>query len=300
MRVLLVDIDSMMPNLALMKLSAWHQMKGDTVGFNTREPDVVYASVIFKKNQHLTDGLKFMYPEAKIILGGSGHSLNLWLPDEIEALCPNYSLYPEMDYSLGFTSRGCIRHCSFCWVPDKEGMLYHKEEMRPQHWVKHSKAKLLDNNWYADRAWFFEMSQWFIDHDVSVDLTQGMDIRLLTPEIAEQLKKLKWWAPIHFAFDDRKYEEKVLSGIQTLRDAGMEKTLRHSVFFYVYCNDDSQYEDAVDRCRILKREGTSAFVMFNCENEPTKRIKRLQRWANKPWLFWSIDIDQYNRKLVKS
>jgi len=71
-KVLLINVDSKLPNLALMKLSAWHKARGDEVGFNVSEPDIVYASVIFKKNRHRTDGLKIWYPGAEIHIGGSG------------------------------------------------------------------------------------------------------------------------------------------------------------------------------------------------------------------------------------
>jgi len=288
-RILLIDVDSKIPNLALMKLSSWHKSQGDQVGFNITDPSRIYASVVFKKNAHKLDGLKFFYPGAEIITGGSGIDLKTTLPDEVEYLIPDYDLYPGMDYSLGFTSRGCVRNCYFCIVPRKEGK--YQRWQHPKEWVRHDKAKLLDNNWYADPEWFFETSQWFIDNKVAVDVTQGMDIRLITPEIAKRLKELTFWKPIHFAFDGDKEERVVLDGIQTLKGAGIN--LRSSVYFYVYCHNDDQYESAVNRCRILKENGTSAFVMFNCDKSRTQRIKQLQRWANRPWLFWSIDIDEY-------
>ncbi len=294
MRILLIDADSTIPNLALMKLSAWHKARGDIVSFSEPDPDRIYGSIVFKKNRHLLSGIQSFYPDAEIILGGSGFDLKSQLLPEVEAFCPDYSLY-EMDYSLGFTSRGCPNHCYFCWVPEKEGK--YKRWHHPALWVRHKKAKLLDNNWYADRDWFFQMSNWFIEHDVAVDLTQGMDIRLLTPEIASQLRLLKWCASMHFAFDDEKYTQAVLDGIQTMKKEGMEKTLRHKVFFYVYCHDDAHYESAVARCRLLKDHGTSAFVMFNCENRSTPRVRHLQRWANRPWAYWSFDIADYDRRV---
>ena len=102
MRILLIDIDSKIPNLALMKLSAYHRTCNDDVGFDITDPDKVYASVIFRKNKHLVDGLKFYYPNADIIIGGSGYDISVSLPDEIELMKPDYSLYPECDYSIGF------------------------------------------------------------------------------------------------------------------------------------------------------------------------------------------------------
>lgn len=120
--VLLIDIDSKIPNLALMKISHYHKDRRDNVGFNISNPDKIYASVIFKKNKHKVDGLHLMYPDAEIDIGGSGYDLHKSLPQEIEDLSPDYSLYPDCDTYYGFVSRGCIRNCHFYIVPKKEGM----------------------------------------------------------------------------------------------------------------------------------------------------------------------------------
>ena len=79
-QVLLINVDSRIPNLALMKLSAYHKSIEDEVGFNVTDPDKVYASVIFRKNRHRTDGLRFYYPDAEIDIGGPGYDLNSSLP----------------------------------------------------------------------------------------------------------------------------------------------------------------------------------------------------------------------------
>jgi hypothetical protein len=107
MDVLLVDVDSRIPNLALMKLSAYHKAQGHNVGFDIKDPDLVFASVIFKANKHLVDGLQFWYPSAKINIGGSGYDLASTLPDEIEYMKPDYSLYPEVCASCGNVKKHC-------------------------------------------------------------------------------------------------------------------------------------------------------------------------------------------------
>ena len=292
-RVLLIDVDSKIPNLALMKLATWHKARGDEVGFNVSDPDIVYASVVFKKNRHRTDGLRMFYPDAEIMIGGSGYDLAATLPAEVERLAPDYSLYPGMDYSMGFTSRGCVRNCYFCIVPEKEGK--YRRVQHPSEFVQHNKVRLLDNNWYADYDWFFETSDWLIEHNVAVDVTQGMDIRLLTPEIVEQLKRLRWWRPMHFAFDDMHSKDAVLSGLEALNAAGIDT--KRDVSIYVYCHDDAHYEDAVERCRILKAARATPYVMCNIDRPRTKRMRQLQRWTARPHLFWSCDIDEYDSSI---
>jgi len=313
-RVLLIDVDSKIPNLALMKIAAWHKSQGDVVGFDVADPDLVYASVVFKHNAHAIDGLRFFYPNAKILVGGSGVSLKTKLPDEIENIDPDYTLYDglicqkcgnkitscncttgptpgNMFYSIGFSSRGCIRKCYFCIVQRKEGE--YKRGKHPREWVKHDRVKLLDNNWYADPDWFFETSQWFIDNGVAIDVTQGMDIRLMTPEIAERLRALKWWKRMHFAFDDDKEEDAVKRGISVFKELGMTAELRNEIMFLVYTHDDNHFESALRRCRTLKELGTTAFVMANIDKPRSKRVKHLQKWANRPWLYWTIDFEEF-------
>jgi len=151
-KILLIDIDSTIPNLALMKISAYHKRIGDDVSFtNTDDPDMIYASIIFKKNKTLANSLKFYYPDAKIIIGGSGYSLESHLPEEIESLKPDYNLYPDIDYSLGYTSRGCNRSCGFCIVPQKEGKF--KQWHHPSQFYddKFNKIVFLDNNILIDK-----------------------------------------------------------------------------------------------------------------------------------------------------
>jgi hypothetical protein len=152
---------------------------------------------------------------------------------------------------------------------------------------------ILDNNWLADREWFFETSQWIIYRKLKLR-EMGFDIRLMTDEIAVQLKKFKLDRPLHFAYDSTDYKEKVFKGIEILKRNKINT--HHQTNFYVYCHDDSQYEDSLRRVRELKELDTNAFVMINQNTTITKRMRELQRWVNIPMLFWKIDITEYNRK----
>jgi len=292
-KVLLVDVDSKMPNLALMKLSAYYKARGDEVGFNVSDPDIIYASVLFTKNKHKVDGLRFFYPDAKIIIGGTGYDLKLKLPDEIEFLKPDYDLYPDMEYSLGFTTRGCIRNCHFCLVPQKEGKLTRWQHPKDFHDDRFDTIMLLDNNWLADREWFFETSGWILGHDLAI-LEHGLDIRLLDGDICKRLRELKTIKGYHFAFDYVELEPVIREKIKLLEDYGFN--LRQEIQFYIYTDSDKDFESALYRCNVLKELGTNPFVMFNPESKRNKRIKDLQRWANRKWLFWSCDFYDYHKK----
>lgn len=291
--ILLIDVDSTIPNIALMKLSTYYKSRGDNVGFGISDPDIVYASVIFQKNKHKVDGLKFYYPEAQVYIGGSGYDLTTSLPDDIEYLKPDYSLYPECDYSIGYTTRGCIRRCNFCVVPEKEGAF--KIVQHPSEWYNpcFEKIDFLDNNIFGDKEWFFKVADWCIENKLKVHF-HGLDARKLDIGIAHKLLQMNHWKGIFFAWDHIEDEKIIKEKIQLLKDSGFKKSkLRNEVQFYVYVDSDSEYDSGVYRCRELKTIGCNPFVMYNINNKPTPRIQKLRRWANKKQLFWSIDIDEY-------
>lgn len=282
-----------MPNLALMKISAYYKQLGIDVSFNNADnPDIVYASVVFKKNKHLVDGLKFYYPNSKIIIGGSGYNIKTKLPDEVESTKPDYDLY-DMDYSLGYSSRGCNRNCSFCIVPQKEGKFKRTQHPREWHDKRFNKIVFLDNNIMFDKEWFFKITDFCISNNLKVWFTQGLDIRLLDDDIAERLSELKTFKGFHFAFDDSRMKNTIIEKCEMLKHHGIK--IRHDVQFYVYMHDNSMYGDAVARCQLLKELDTNPFVMFNIDKKPTKKTNELRRWANRKWAFWSCDIDEYKR-----
>ncbi|MCL5265167.1 MAG: hypothetical protein M1343_08260 [Chloroflexi bacterium] len=118
-KVLLLDVDSRIPNLALMRISAYHRARGDVVSLHpSGKPDEVYVSCVFSKHRRKAEALRQIYPDA--VIGGSGWDLSVALPSEIEAIRPDYDLY-GIDYGIGYTSRGCIRRCNFCVVPHYHG-----------------------------------------------------------------------------------------------------------------------------------------------------------------------------------
>ena len=112
MKVLLVNIDSIIPNLALKKAEKYHLDKGDEVSWDMPlmldQVDKTYVSCIFPENKD-----KCLIFEGRALIGGSGYSLDIKLPPEIE------EVKPRMNW--GFTTRGCIRNCYFCFVPKMEG-----------------------------------------------------------------------------------------------------------------------------------------------------------------------------------
>lgn len=296
MNVLLIDVDSKIPNLALMKLSAYHKSIGDAVGFKISEPDIIYASIIFKRNKHALDGLKFVHPKAEIIIGGSGYDVTVKLPEYIDELMPDYSLYPEHKNSLGFSTRGCNRNCYFCIVTQKEGLF--KIQQHPSEWhnLEYDTIVFLDNNILYDKQWFFEVTQWCIDNELAVEFNQGFDIRLVDESVAKRINEIKLYKTIKFAWDNICDEQLILDEIELLKDAGFsDSKLRNSVQIYVYVDSDDEFDGGLYRCNKLKSMNCNPFVMYNIDNNRTQRIKDLQRWANNKFIFWSSDFKDYSK-----
>ncbi len=290
MKSLLIDVDSTIPNLALMHISTWRKLEGFETGFNISDPDEVWASVIFKANRHKVDGLRFYYPNAQIDIGGSGYDLKKKLPDEVSIMMPDYSIYPECDYDLGFTTRGCDRGCYFCIVPKKEGRFRINQHPSEFHDPSHRKIVLMDNNILLDKDWFFKVTDWILQNDLKVDFNQGLDIRLMDRDIAKRIAELRpidWW---HFAFDSMDYQDEVISGIEMLKDAGVD--IRHRTNWYVYLHNDAAYEDALERCNILRGLNALPYIMVNRDSPRTQRMTDLKRWT-RPQIFFSVPFDMY-------
>ena len=298
-KVQLIDVDSKIPNLALMKISAYHKSIGDKVGFNVSDPDIVYASIVFTKNNWKGNGIKKMFPTAEVFVGGSGFDLKSKLPDNIEMMFPDYDLYPDINYSIGFTSRGCIRNCKFCIVREKEGYFKPVGDIF-DFWNKnHKHLVLLDNNILADKNHFKKIANQIIDNNLSVDFNQGLDIRLINDNNADLLSMLNVKPHYRFAWDDIKDEKHILKGIQILKDHGIDRSC-----FYVLVGFDSSKNDDLYRLNRLKELDQRAYVQRFMENVYGIRwYNDLSAWANQRKYFMKFTFEQFrllrhNRKKI--
>lgn len=291
---LLIDVDSTIPNLALMHISTWKKNEGYEVGWNIENPDEVYASVVFKKNKDSAELIKTLYPQSKVDVGGSGIDLHKKLPDEVDLLMPDYSLYPSWESDLGFTSRGCGRSCYFCIVHKKEGNFRINQHPREFHDKAHKSIVLMDNNILWDKDWFLEVTDWILQNNLKVDFNQGLDLRLMDKDIATRISELKPIDTWHFAFDSMDYKDSVIDGLMMLKNAGVNIRTRCNV--YVYLHDDTQTMDALERCEILKDIGTLPYIMVNRDAARTQRMTDLKRWT-RPQIFFSTDFKDYKKNV---
>jgi len=282
MKIGLIDIDSKIPNLALMKLSTYFKAQGGKVELTSPlfadQFDEVFASKIFNYTE------KPVLPE-KAILGGSGYSLKTCLDNDVEYLMPDYSLY-NCDYAMGFTSRGCNRKCPFCIVPEKEGKWHDVGDIY-HFWNGQDRLKLLDNSLNTDEDFFIEIAKQFINEQIEVDFSQGLDIRYLTDKQTFYLKQVKIWGYTHFAWDFMKTEKAVRHGIKILTKYKMN----WKSTFYVLIGFNTSQEEDLYRVNTLRDLKVQSFAMPYDKHD--RYQKDFARWVNHKAIFNTINWKDY-------
>ncbi len=230
------------PNYALMKISAWHKVRGDTVEW--WEPlglfDRVYSSKVFD----FTPENPYLPPDA--IKGGTGYGLFTELDPEIDGMFPDYSIYPECDYAIGYLTRGCPNRCRWCVVPKKEGNIRPYRAWRDLVRPDTDKLVLMDNNILACE-YGIEQLAGLIGSGYKIDLNQGMDARLVTPEIADILARLKWISYLRFSCDQESQIGPILQTCELLKERGVKP---YRVFVYLLVTAD--LDSASRRVEALK------------------------------------------------
>ena len=288
MKVGLIDVDSHnYPNLALMKISAWHKSKGDTVEWclPLDHYDIVYQSKVF--DETYSPDIEWIPMADKVIKGGTGYGLKDKLPDEIEHIYPDYSIYPELtkDTAYGFLTRGCPRGCKFCIVAEKEGRRSYKVADLNEFWRGQKHIQLLDPNILACRE-HPELLQQLIDSKAYVNFSQGLDIRFTNEQNIALLNRIKV-KEIHFAWDNPKDDLRPYFE----RYKALAKHKPHGTYGTVYCltNFGSTMEENLYRIYTLRDLGYDPYVMIYDKPNAPKEIKNLQRWCNNRFIFKSCE-----------
>lgn len=297
----LIDVDGHnFPNLALMRISAYHKSIGDNVEWyfgGLKHYNIVYMSKIFS-DSYSPDIIEPLNAD-KVIKGGTGYCISLGadgkehfdqsknhsLPDEIEKMFPDYSIYPQFDFAISMTSRGCPRGCSFCHVASKEGRCSVKVADVSSFWnpdIGKDEIRILDPNITACKDKRDLMRQ-YRETGAILDFTQGLDIRLLNGYDLEDINKMRL-RTLHFAWDNPKedLEQKFkdfAKGFRRKANIGM---------VYVLTNFNSTMEENLHRIYVLRDLGFDPYVMVYNKPSAPKEIRELQIWCNNKSIFKSV------------
>ena len=290
-RIRLTHLDGKLPNLALMKMSAWFKDHGALVTFSkcvSRELfegdyDLVLGSSIFNWSENARNIFAHNFPGA--IIGGTGAedptSFEQFVGEDYDGC--DYSIYPSFAPSLGFSQRGCRLKCSFCVVPKKEGRVksagtiasIYRGEPHPKQII------LLDNDFFGQPEWQARCQE-LMDGGFEVSINQGINVRLINAEGAAALAKLKYRDDqfkskrIYTAWDNRRDEEIFLRGIRLLLDAGIKPK---NIMIYFLCGywTGETWGDILHRFEVIKEIGLMPYPMVY--DNKNAMLKKFQRWV---------------------
>lgn len=289
MKIGLIDVDGHnFPNIALMKIASWHRQQGDMVEWAMPifgRYDRIYASKIFT---FTPDFNPLEYTASEIVRGGTGYDIKSCLPDEIDRHTGlDYDLYPQYPFSVQFYSRGCIRNCPFCLVHEKEGSIHSVE---PMQWNQKAKwIEVLDNNFFANPNWRNAIAD-LKAQNLPVKF-HGIDVRIMDEEQAAALNSLRLNGNVHIAWDLPQID-------LTSQLKAITKYIKpYKITCYVLIGFNSTRDQDIFRLRTLKKIGILPFVQpyrdFTNPTTVSQYEKDLARWANRAWLFNTIDFMDY-------
>jgi hypothetical protein len=294
MKIGLIDVDGHnFPNLALMRIAAYHKAQGDSVewwwGFD--HYDIVYMSKVF--SDAYSPDVEEPLNADKVIKGGTGYCIttdggretfdpakNIALPAEVEQMKPDYSIYPQYDFAVAMTSRGCPRGCGFCHVGAKEGRASVKVADVTDFWTGQKRIEVLDPNITACR----DKRDLFAQYKATgaqIVFNQGLDIRLINDDDIADLNEMKV-GEIHFAWDDP--HDDLVKQFKSFAD-GYRRA--HKGMVYILTNYNSTMEENLYRIYTTFQLGYDPYVMIYDKPHAPKEIRRLQRWCNNKWIFKS-------------
>ena len=298
MKVGLIDVDGHhFPNLALMRISAWHKSQGDNVEWwlgDLFHYDIVYMSKVFS-NAYSPD-----IPEPintdKVIKGGTGYAISLVdgkevfdkskhkdLSPEMEKMFPDYSIYPQFDFAVSMTSRGCPRGCQFCHVASKEGRCSRKVADVKDFWNGQKHIEVLDPNITACKE-KRDLIRQYRETGATINFNQGLDMRFINDEDVDDINKMRI-VKMHFAWDNPKDD---LEG--KFRWFSEKHKRKRNGMVYVLTNFNSTMEENLHRIYTLRDLNYDPFVMVYNKPDAPNEIINLQRWCNNKYVFKKVPM----------
>lgn len=306
MNIGLIDVDGhKFPNLALMKISAYHKGKGDTVEWYSafEHYDIVYMSKVFK----FKPDYRFTIANAdRVERGGTGYDLHKHLPEEIDRLQPDYSIYPHIDSrtAYGFLTRGCPNRCPWCVVPRKEGRIRPYMDVEEIAVEGRDKLVLMDNNILAAGEYAVEQLEKIIRNGYQVDFNQALDARLVDDRFARLLAQVHWInRRIRFGCDTKGQIEECERAIRMINGYGY----KGEYFLYTMIGGKSDFKESYERVHYWWRRNHEQRLEHlpniypyaqpyrdpdNAQNTPMWQ-RDMAQWVNKHQIFQLTDFKDF-------
>lgn len=307
MKIGLISVDGHhFPNLALMRLSAFHKAQGDDVEWAT--PFCHYDRIYMSKVFNFTPDDRYIYDADEIVKGGTGYDITSQLPNIVERMQPDYSIYPNIDKktAYGFLTRGCPNKCAWCVVPAKEGKIYPYMDVEEIAIDGRTNIVLLDNNILAAGDYAIEQFQKILKNGYRVDFNQALDARLVDDNFARLLAKIKWIdRRIRFGCDTHAQIEHCENAIDLINSHGY----KGEYFLYTMLggNSKNDFNECYERthywwkrnqkCR--EKHLPNIYIHSQPYRDPTKinEIPQWQadmaRWSNKKQIFQVTEFAKF-------
>ena len=330
MNILLVEPDyyTRYPPLGLMKLASYHRSRGNhvklvrgtnnDVGFN---PDIIEITSLFTYAWNpVHKAIKFyhkLYPNSRIGVGGIYASLmpdhikssypfvnvHVGLHDAAERYVPAYDILKDVEKwenwnsSILFTSRGCIRKCPFCAVPQIEGEFRSTLQDIDNHiHPDHKSVIFWDNNFFASPDWKHIVEN--LQHlGLKVDFNQGLDARLIDEEKAGMLADLKM-PSIRMAYDFIGEKKAISNAVNLLAESGIRK--RKILFYnlYNFYDPDRSWGDSPDTFLTRVKDVLDlGCVSYPMRFEPLTSLKK-NEYVSPLWTNEKLEMIAKARRVI--
>ena len=316
MKIGILDIDchgakkkwgaTVYPNIALAKIARYHKERGDEVewAFSFEHYDILYMSKIF----NFTPDVDIAYNADKIIKGGTGYDIYSKLPDEIDRLQPDYSIYPNVpsDTAYGFLTRGCCRACKWCVVPRKEGKVKPYMDIDEIAIEGRTNIVLMDNNILAAGEYCTEQLKKIIDRGYHIDFNQAMDARLVNEDNAKLLAKVKWIkGRIRFGCDTHPQIKDCERAMELINANGF----KGEYFLYTMIGGNNDFTESYERIHYWweklqnfrhNKVGRAVYAYAQPYRDPDKKNTPpawqldMARWVNKRMIFCTTDFKDFS------
>lgn len=285
MKIGIINIEPKVFNTAYMQIASYHKQRGDTVEWWTpltdRQFDHIYCSSIFD----FTD--KSEVPK-RAICGGTGFDVTSRLSQAMENCELDYSIYPKCKTTYMWFSRGCIRNCPWCVVPEKEGRI--KSVLPKNLNPKGEYITVCDNNFFANPDWRKAIDFLDFHRNLPVDF-QGVDMRILTEEMCIALNRLWHYKQIKIAWDNP--YDNLLPKLAWL----IEQIKPYKLMCYVLIGFNSTEEQDLYRVEALRLLKIDPFVMPYDKKDLYQRA--FARWVNRKEIFKKVKWEDYKSRIHK-